>query len=59
MNRELSIAQCPLLGDRRYDRHFTADDYQPVLWAGTQGRNVDGNFKSWPPVIATSVKVEA
>jgi hypothetical protein len=56
---ELSMAQYPLLGDRQYDRHFTADDYQPVLWAGTQSRNVDGHFKSGPPAIAAPVKVEA
>ena len=53
------MAQYPLLGHRQYDRHFTADDYQPVLWAGTQSRNVDGHFKSWPPAIAAPVKVEA
>jgi len=53
------MAQYPLSGDRRYDRHFTADDYQPVLWAGTQSRNVDGHFKSGPPAIAAPVKVEA
>ena len=42
------MAQYPLLGDRQYDRHFTADDYQPVLWAGTQSRNQMGILKVGP-----------